>query len=110
MGFQSHKGTMGHKVGSAIIGKDSGQPEMGGDEAGGNAMHGLQFSHLSVDPAANGLTVRHTPAPKGGLGGPGVKPESADLEQAHVFRDATEAHNHIGQLLGVRMASGLQKT
>ena len=70
----------------------------------------LLGSASEVDPAANGLTVRHTPAPKGGLGGPGVKPESADLEQAHVFRDATEAHNHIGQLLGVRMASGLQKT
>ena len=64
------------------------------------------FSHINVRPAANGFTVSHTPKTKGS--GPGT--ESATEEQSHVFRDAEEAHNHIGQLLGVRMASGLQKT
>ena len=107
--FSNHAGTRGHKIGSAIIGKDSGPmpSDNDGDEAGGKAANSAQFSHMSVKPAANGFTVTHTPKV-----GPSASthPEDPATEQAHVFRDATEAHNHIGQLLGVRMASGLQKT
>ena len=102
MAFKSHAGTMGHKIGSSIIGKDNGKPmEPDGDE--GAALTG--FSHIPdihVKGANNGVVVNHSPKL--------VKPEDPATEQSHVFRDATEAHNHIGQLLGVRMASGLQKT
>ena len=108
MAFKSHSGTMGHKIGSAIIGKDNGKPaEPDGDE--GAALTG--FYHLPdihIKGAANGLTVTHTPKPAGSANQ--SQAESAPQEQMHVFRDAQEAHNHIGQLLGVRMASGLQKT
>ena len=103
MAFQSHRGTMGHKIGSSIIGKDNGKPaEPDGDEMGGSASNAAQFSHMTVRPAANGFTVTHTPKTAN-------MAEDPAMEQSHVFRDATEAHNHIGQLLGVRMASGLQK-
>jgi hypothetical protein len=91
---------MGHKIGAAIIGKDNGKPAEPDADDKGAAITG--FSNINVRPAANGFTVSHTPKP--------IKPEDPATEQSHVFRDAQEAHHHIGQLLGVRMASGLQKT
>ena len=104
MAFQSHRGTMGHKIGSSIIGKDNGKPAEPDADDRGMGQTAVGFSHMSVKPAANGFTVSHTPK---GMGAPEEAPAE---EQAHVFRDATEAHNHLGQRLGVRMASGLQKT
>jgi hypothetical protein len=95
MAFNAHRGTAGHTIGSQIIGKEGSQPP-------DPAHTSLGFAHMSVKPATNGFAVSHTPHTD--------KPEDPALEQTHVFRDAVEAHHHIGQLLGVRMASGQQKT
>jgi hypothetical protein len=103
MGYQSHKGTAGHTIGSQIIGKESGSkstPDPAHTAAG--------FSHLSIKPSENGgFAVTHTPKQESGKADIG-KPETPVEEQLHVFRSATEAHNHIGSLLGVRMGSGAQ--
>lgn len=103
MGFSAHRGTTGHTIGAQVIGKDN--PTGTSPKASGN-LPGLKFSDMSVKPAQNGITVRHTPPlPQGTK----EYSESAPQEQLHVFRDAEEAHNHIGELLGVRMGSGQRR-
>jgi len=106
----AHRGTSGYKVGMSIIGKEqqAGKPngtdpanQSGGDTSSGDLLSG--FHDLSVKNAKNGFVVRHTPKLPDG-----VKPydEKAPMEQEHVFRNAVEAHHHIGTLLGVKMAAG----
>lgn len=112
MGHSSHRGTTGHTIGSQIIGKDSGtgkNTSSDPDSQSGQTLSG--FSRLEVKPSQNnGFAVSHSPIPKGESGKEQIgHPETPVQEQMHVFRSAEEAHNHIGTLLGVRMASGAQE-
>lgn len=103
MGFNSHKGTLGHSIGKSIIGKDNDAGKPNGEDS---ASQSMGFSHINIQPAANGLVVKHTPAM-----GPGAetKPENPSEEQTHIFRNAAEAHEHLGTLLGLKLGSGAQR-
>lgn len=107
MGHSAHRGTVGHTIGSQIIGKES-QPKPDDNTIGQTATGFSHIPDIHVKGAANGVSVTHTPKQEQGTQQVG-KPETPVEEQLHVFRSATEAHNHIGQLLGVRIASGAQE-
>ncbi len=111
MAHNPHRGTAGHTIATSILSKEGQDNSKDPDsQSAGQLVSG--FSHMSVRPSSNGgFAVTHTPMPKGESGHSQIgHPETPTEEQLHVFRDATEAHNHIGQLLGVRMASGQQQT
>ena len=115
MAFSSHKGTQGHAIGKSIMGRDTsvGTSNSNDPDAQSEGNVALGFQHMSVRPSNNGgFSVTHqpkTPVAAGEKAGAGVaKAETPVEEQLHVFRSAEEAHNHIGQLLGVRMGSGAQ--
>lgn len=100
MGFNSHRGTVGHSIGKSIIGKgdDSPMPPATPSKPGSLRSMSVEFAHNG------GVSVQHRLHPPKGK-------DSYDpsLEQTHMFRDATEAHRHIGELMGIRMASGEQR-
>lgn len=104
MGFASHRGTTGHSIGKSIIGKDDGQrAELSGEHT--NSMTpedaGTVTSFHGKRAANGGWSITHTPTTP--------RPEAPAEEQMHVFRDAEEAHSHLGALMGVtavRVGSG----
>lgn len=103
MGYNAHRGTPGHTIATGIMGKDSANsPKLPTASAG----HGLKSIRAEFG-ANGGVSVTHSLQPTG-------KQDSFDprLEQTHMFRDATEAHQHMGALMGttaLRVGSGEQK-
>ena len=101
MAVNAHRGTVGHTIGAQIIGKDT---PTGTSKPKSGATPG--FSHMNVKPSQNGgFSVEHTPT----VPGEKASGESPVESQLHVFRDAEEAHHHIGELMGVRMGSGARR-
>lgn len=116
MSFNSHKGTMGHSVAKSIMTPDLKQSDSPGHstssdpDSAGQSMVG--FSHASIKSASNGgFSVSHTPTTGQGsqTSAGSIHPESPAEEQMHVFRNAQEAHQHLGTLLGLREGSGSQR-
>lgn len=118
MSFNSHKGTMGHSVAKSIMTPDLKQSDSPGHstssdpDSAGQSMVG--FSHIPairVQGAANGIAIHHTPTTGQGsqTSAGSIHPESPAEEQMHVFRNAQEAHQHLGTLLGLREGSGSQR-
>lgn len=107
MGFNNHRGTPGHTIGADIMADDT---PKGTRQSQGKANPnrqgpgpGLAESGRFRVGSNGGVEVYHTPKSAS------KKPESAPEEQLHIFRDAQEAHNHMGALLGVRMAEGARE-
>lgn len=100
VGMPKH-GSVGHTIGAQVIGKDN-------PPGTSKPSHGTTpgFSNMNVKPSNNGgFSVQHTPT----VPGEKASPESPVEEQLHVFRDAEAAHQHIGELMGVRLGSGARR-
>jgi hypothetical protein len=109
MGFSAHRGTAGHTIGMEVIGKDN----PSGTSKLTNPVQGIdpsthRLKRINVDFGDNGgVSVQHSVM--------SLKPKKGDSEydprneQTHMFRNADQAHAHIGQLMGLRLASGTVK-
>lgn len=101
MAFNAHRGTTGHTIGTSII---------GGGGKGGSISPPQPHNLASISTSFGdngGVSVTHRLKPTG-------KQDSYDprLEQTHMFRDAAEAHSHMGALMGLtalRVGSGERK-
>ncbi len=106
------KGTIGHAIGSAIIGKGDSNPmpPAFGQSGSAPAQHPMSGIHsIEVKPADNGgVTVTHIPKvqhknPGKGKADPGA-PVAGDADyqksQTNVFGDHKSAHAHVSQLMG----------
>ena len=64
-----------------------------------------QIDEIRIKPGDNGgASVMTRRKPK-----KGQESYDASLEQNHMFRDASEAHGHIGAMMGLRLAEGKVK-
>lgn len=94
------RGTVGHTIATDIMsdhprGQKSGPGNVSVPEWG-------DIDEIRVKPGDNGgASVTTRKKPKG-------KQDHFDpsLEQNHMFRDASEAHGHIGAMMGLRLAEG----
>ena len=101
MAVNSHRGTVGHTIGTDIIGKEN--PSGTNKEATGKSPSMAQ-SFRAEKSANGGWSITHEPVSAKGNNSVGA--ESPIQSQLHVFRDAESAHGHIGAFMGVRIGSG----
>jgi hypothetical protein len=104
MAFTSHRGTVGHAIGTSIIGKD--QPAGTSkatqvkitdpgveDPQDKNKPTGGQLHSIRMEKHANGgFSVSHTMKGEDGAGMTGK-------EESNVFTSAGDAHSHLGKLM-----------
>ncbi len=101
MGYNAHRGTVGHTIGKSIIGKDDGKPAPSTGSGGGHNLRSIRAEFGEN----GGVSVTHSLKPTS----KGQDQFDPRLEQTHMFRDAQEAHNHMGALMGLtalRVGSG----
>jgi hypothetical protein len=70
------------------------------DDAMGKTKH-LPYHRITIEPAANGHVVRHTPFKKGGKGEPDYGNETTK-----VFNHANQAGAHVLALMGAKSDTG----
>jgi hypothetical protein len=106
MAVNAHRGTVGHTIGMDIIGKDNppGTSKLSPPNTGVDpSTHKLK--RISVEFGDNGgVSVNHRVEPT--VRKKGDSEYDPRNEQTHMFRNADQAHAHIGTLMGLRMASG----
>ena len=102
MGMVKSRGTIGHTIATDVM-SDHPRGSKGPTDVSVAPPHKIDSIHVEFGDNG-GVSVRTRRKP-------GKKQESYDpsLEQNHMFRDASEAHGHIGAMMGLRLAEGKVK-